>query len=49
MMWPSAVVFGDLDSDESVSPPLTFLNLFWDARAIGRDGFLVPVKAMIDN
>ena len=49
MTWPSAVGLGDSDSDESVSPPLTSLNLFWDASAIGRDGFFVPVKAMLDN
>jgi len=49
MTWPSAVVLGDSDSDESVSPPLTLPNLFWDASAIGRDGFFVPVKAMLDN
>jgi len=49
MTWPSTVTLGDSDSDESVSPPLTSPNLFWDASAIGRDGFFVPVKAMLDN
>jgi len=49
MTWPSAVALGDSDSDDSVSPPLTIPNLYWNASAPGRDGFLVPVKAMIDN
>jgi len=35
MTWPSAVTLGDSDSDESVSPPLTLPNLFWDASTIG--------------
>ena len=50
MMWPSAVVLGDSDSDEySVSPPLTIPNLYWNANVVGRDGFFVAVKVMIDN
>lgn len=49
MTWPSAVMLGDLDSDDSVSPPLTVPNLYWNASALGQDGCFVPVKAMIDS
>ena len=49
MTWPSAVALGDSDSDNSMGPPLTILNLYWNASAPEHNGFLVPVKAMIDN
>jgi len=49
MTWPSAVALGDSDSDDSVSPPLKVPNLYWNANTLGRDGFFVPIKAMLDN
>jgi len=39
MTWPSAIALGDSDSDDSVSPPFTVLNLYWDAGTPGCDGF----------
>jgi len=50
IMWPSAVVLGDSDSDEySVSPLLMFPNLYWDAITLKHDREFLMVKAMIDN
>jgi len=49
MTWLSVVALGDSDSDDSVSPPLTVPNLYWNANTLGCDGFFVPIKAMLDN
>jgi len=38
-----------MSSTDSVSPPLTVPNLYWNTTAPGHDGFFVPVKAMIDS
>ena len=47
---PSAVAPGDWDpDDDNGPPPLTIPNLYWQANAVGCDGFFVKIKTMIDN
>ncbi|KAF8798986.1 hypothetical protein BYT27DRAFT_7319795, partial [Phlegmacium glaucopus] len=53
MTWPSAVVLGNSDSEDSdtleVSQPLTSPHMRWDTNALGSDGFPFPVVAMLDT